>query len=112
MTLLDFNLKPKEETAPPLLPIFALEADRDRILLRVERGNSPLDWTLNGFYTKAQQEVDSHQVFSTFVDLTPFFGQSSPCREDKSSMKCNNLTSPLMDDFEDSLNVLICCECC
>lgn len=70
MTLLDFNLKPKEEAAPPLLPIFALEADRDRILLRVERGNSPLDWTWNGFYTEAQQEVDSHQVFSTFVDLT------------------------------------------
>lgn len=57
-------------------PTSALDADRDRILLRAERGNPPLDWTWNGFYTKAQQEVDRRQLFSTFVDLSHFFCQS------------------------------------
>lgn len=74
-------------------PISALGADRERILLRAERGNPLLDWTWNGFYTKAQQEVDRQQYFSTFVDLTLFFFANLQCREDKSSMKFNNPTS-------------------
>lgn len=78
----------RSKAAPPP---FAPEADKDQILLRKERGKSTPAWILNGFYTEAQQEVESRQLLY-FCWCLIFFFFFCPCREDK-SIKCNNLTS-------------------